>query len=180
MFRLRITLPLAPLLVGLDCAHGDRDAGCCPAPAPVDGPRMALHARRPRRRRAAEFDDHGGAGWTCRTTGASRERRARMLPAVAAWATSPTGTGWYRKAFRSPAGARGQEVWLEFDGVYMNSDVWINGVHLGRRPYGYISFAYDVTRHLVPASTWSPCGWTTRGSPTPGGTPAAGSIATSG
>ena len=62
----------------------------------------------------------------------------------------PAGIGWYRKSFRLPAGARGQDVWLEFDGIYMNSDVWINGVHLGRRPYGYIGFAYDVTRHLVP------------------------------
>jgi beta-galactosidase len=61
----------------------------------------------------------------------------------------PTGIGWYRKAFRLPSGARGREVWLEFDGVYMNSDVWINGVHLGRRPYGYSSFAYDVSKHLV-------------------------------
>lgn len=62
----------------------------------------------------------------------------------------PTGTGWYRKSFRLPAGARGREAWLEFDGVYMNSDVWVNGVHLGHRPYGYIGFAYDVTEHLVP------------------------------
>src|SRR5262249_47525571 len=62
----------------------------------------------------------------------------------------PMGTGWYRKSFRLPSGARGRDVWLEFDGVYMNSDVWINGVHLGHRPYGYISFAYDVTTHLVP------------------------------
>jgi beta-galactosidase len=64
----------------------------------------------------------------------------------------PTGTGWYRKAFRMPQEfRRGRDVaWLEFDGVYMNSDVWINGFHLGHRPYGYISFAYDVTRHLVP------------------------------
>jgi beta-galactosidase len=62
----------------------------------------------------------------------------------------PTGIGWYRKAFGLPAGSRGQEAWLEFDGVYMNSDVWINGVQLGRRPYGYISFAYDITKHLVP------------------------------
>jgi len=61
----------------------------------------------------------------------------------------PTGTGWYRKAFRLPAGVTGREVWLEFDGVYMNSDVWINGVHLGRRPYGYVSFAYELTPHLV-------------------------------
>jgi len=40
-------------------------------------------------------------------------------------------------------------VSIEFDGVYMNSDVWINGHHLGRRPYGYVSFAYDLTPHLV-------------------------------
>jgi len=62
----------------------------------------------------------------------------------------PAGVGWYRKSFRLPAGAPGRDAWLEFDGVYMNSDVWINGVHLGHRPYGYISFAYDVTRHVVP------------------------------
>jgi beta-galactosidase len=62
----------------------------------------------------------------------------------------PTGTGWYRKSFRLPSGARGREVRLELDGVYMNSDVWINGVHLGGRPYGYVSFAYDVTEHLLP------------------------------
>jgi beta-galactosidase len=62
----------------------------------------------------------------------------------------PAGTGWYRKTFRLPAGTRGQAAWLEFDGVYMNSEVWVNGVHLGKRPYGYVSFAYDVTEHLVP------------------------------
>jgi beta-galactosidase len=61
----------------------------------------------------------------------------------------PTGIGWYRKAFRLPAGARGRVAWLEFDGVYRYSDVWINGFHLGRRPYGYSSFVYDVTDHLV-------------------------------
>ena len=49
-----------------------------------------------------------------------------------------------------PASARGLEARLEFDGVYMNSDVWINGVHLGKRPYGYISFAYDISHHVVP------------------------------
>jgi beta-galactosidase len=64
----------------------------------------------------------------------------------------PTGTGWYRKAFRLPAATRGREAWLEFDGVYMNSDVWINGAHLGRRPYGYISFAYDISSYLVPGA----------------------------
>ena len=62
----------------------------------------------------------------------------------------PGGIGWYRKAFRLPANARGLEARLEFDGVYMNSDVWINGFHLGKRPYGYISFAYDISQHVVP------------------------------
>jgi beta-galactosidase len=61
----------------------------------------------------------------------------------------PTGIGWYRKAFRMPAAGGGRQAWLEFDGVYMNSDVWINGFHLGHRPYGYSSFSYDVTAHLV-------------------------------
>ena len=61
----------------------------------------------------------------------------------------PTGIGWYRKAFRLPAGPRGRETWLEFDGVYMNSDVWINGHKVGTRPYGYISFAYDITPYLT-------------------------------
>jgi beta-galactosidase len=61
----------------------------------------------------------------------------------------PSGIGWYRKAFRLPAGSRGSRAWLEFDGVHMNSDVWINGRHVGRRPYGYVSFAYDITPHLV-------------------------------
>ena len=62
----------------------------------------------------------------------------------------PGGIGWYRKSFTLPESLAEKHVEIEFDGVYMNSDVWINGVHLGRRPYGYISFAYDITRHLVP------------------------------
>jgi len=62
----------------------------------------------------------------------------------------PTGIGWYRRSLRIPPAARRQQAWLEFDGVYMNSEVWINGVSAGRRPYGYVSFAYDITRYLVP------------------------------
>src|SRR4051812_2661004 len=61
----------------------------------------------------------------------------------------PGGTGWYRKTFRLPKGSQGKSAWLELDGVYMNSDVWINGVHLGNRPNGYVSFAYDVSKHIV-------------------------------
>ena len=60
----------------------------------------------------------------------------------------PTGVGWYRKHFAVPEALRGRKVTVEFDGVYMNSDVWINGRHLGRWPYGYSSFAYDLTPFL--------------------------------
>jgi beta-galactosidase len=60
----------------------------------------------------------------------------------------PTGTGWYRKHFKIPGAYRKKEVIIEFDGVYQNSEVWINGRYLGKRPYGYISFYYDITPHL--------------------------------
>ena len=58
------------------------------------------------------------------------------------------GTGWYRKVFKLPENIQGKRVFIEFDGVYMNSDVWLNGVHLGNRPYGYSSFQYELTSHL--------------------------------
>ncbi|MGH9582971.1 MAG: glycoside hydrolase family 2 protein [Bryobacteraceae bacterium] len=60
----------------------------------------------------------------------------------------PTGIGWYRKRFTTPAAHRREKVVIEFDGVYENSEVWINGSYLGKRPYGFISFAYDLTPHL--------------------------------
>jgi beta-galactosidase len=58
------------------------------------------------------------------------------------------GIGWYRKAFTLSKNYEGRRVFIEFDGVYMNSEVWINGVHLGNRPYGYSSFQYELTQHL--------------------------------
>lgn len=61
----------------------------------------------------------------------------------------PTGIGWYRRSFTVPDGPPGRRVTIEFDGVYQNSDVWVNGHHLGSRPYGYISFYYDLTPHLL-------------------------------
>ena len=60
----------------------------------------------------------------------------------------PTGIGWYRKAFKLPVSANGKQVSIQFDGVYQNSEVWINGHYLGKRPNGYISFTYDLTPYL--------------------------------
>jgi beta-galactosidase len=60
----------------------------------------------------------------------------------------PTGVGWYRKHFAVPADLRGKMFTVQFDGVYQHSDVWLNGHHLGFRPYGYSSFTYDLTPYL--------------------------------
>jgi beta-galactosidase len=58
------------------------------------------------------------------------------------------GTGWYRKRFHLPALGAKSECEIRFDGVYMNSDVWLNGHLLGFHPYGYTTFAYDLTPYL--------------------------------
>ncbi|WBB64057.1 DUF4982 domain-containing protein [Streptomyces sp. WMMC500] len=57
------------------------------------------------------------------------------------------GVGWYRKHFALP-GTAARHHELRFDGVYQNADVWLDGEHLGFHPYGYTSFAYDLTPHL--------------------------------
>ena len=69
-------------------------------------------------------------------------------PAGVGGGALPGGVGWYRKTFTVDRDARSKRVYICFDGVYRNSDVWLNGNHLGNRPNGYISFAYDVTEHL--------------------------------
>ena len=59
------------------------------------------------------------------------------------------GTAWYRKHFNLDNDA-GKKVFIYFDGIYMNSDVWINEHHLGNHPYGYTPFYYDLTPYLKP------------------------------
>ena len=65
----------------------------------------------------------------------------------------PTGVGWYRRTFVAPEAWRGREIFVDFDGVYQNSDVWLNGQLLGHRPFGYISFEYNLTPHLKLGAT---------------------------
>jgi beta-galactosidase len=60
----------------------------------------------------------------------------------------PTGIGWYRKTFKAPGDWKNQKVSIYFEGVYMNSEVFINGKSLGIYPYGYSSFSYDLTPYL--------------------------------
>ena len=55
------------------------------------------------------------------------------------------GTSWYRKEFTLEPGKTDARIFIQFDGVYMNCDVWLNGQFLGNHPYGYTSFTYDIT-----------------------------------
>ncbi len=86
-----------------------------------------------------------GKAWTSLTIGASKVRSAkRARPGQLA--------GRHRlvsKRFPLPEAYRGRMVTIEFGGIYENSEVWINGQYLGKRPDGYIPFSYDLTPHLV-------------------------------
>ncbi|WP_281336675.1 glycoside hydrolase family 2 TIM barrel-domain containing protein [Flavobacterium eburneipallidum] len=60
----------------------------------------------------------------------------------------PTGIGWYRKTFKIAKDNKNKVVIINFEGVYMNSEVFINGKSLGIYPYGYTSFSYELTPYL--------------------------------
>lgn len=58
------------------------------------------------------------------------------------------GTGWYRKKFTLSGMDTGKLISIRFEGVYMNADVWLNGMHLGNHPYGYTGFVYDISKKI--------------------------------
>ncbi|WDF56142.1 sugar-binding domain-containing protein [Mucilaginibacter sp. KACC 22063] len=68
------------------------------------------------------------------------------------WASAtgylPGGIGWYKKSFSADASWQSKKVSIYFDGVYKNSEVWINGHYLGKRPNGFIPFEYDLTPYI--------------------------------
>jgi beta-galactosidase len=60
----------------------------------------------------------------------------------------PSGVAWYRRAFAAPPAWNGKLVSVEFEGIYMNATVYINGHELGMHPYGYTTFFHYLTPHL--------------------------------
>ncbi len=60
----------------------------------------------------------------------------------------PIGIGWYRKSFTLPESMKNKQLVIQFDGIYMNSEVWINGQFLGRHPYGFTTLQYDLTEFI--------------------------------
>jgi len=70
------------------------------------------------------------------------------FPATPGGGALPGGNGWYRKTFKLAEEDQGKIIYIDFDGVYCKSKVWINGHLLGFRPNGYVSFRYDLTPYL--------------------------------
>ena len=69
-------------------------------------------------------------------------------PATNLGGALPGGIGWYKKIFSLSETDASKQISVAFDGIYRNSEVWLNGHYLGRRPYGYSSFVYDITPYV--------------------------------
>ena len=89
-----------------------------------------------------------GAKSTCRTTGASKDAPRRTIPTGSGGGFFPAGTGWYRKTFSAPAEWKGKRVSVEFDGVYRDATVYLNGHKLGNSPTATPVSRFDLTPDL--------------------------------
>jgi beta-galactosidase len=73
-------------------------------------------------------------------------------PGGGATAYLPTGIGWYRKILSLPETIKNKKAIIQFDGVFMNSDVWVNEHFIGRYPNGFNSFYYDISDFIQPGN----------------------------
>jgi len=99
----------------------------------------------------AEVTDFNDAHW--RTVNLPHDwsiegKPDRSSPSGAGEGYFPAGVGWYRKTFSAPADWKGKRISVEFDGVYMDATVYLNGQKLGTHPYGYTGFRFDLTPYL--------------------------------
>ncbi|MBE0696905.1 MAG: hypothetical protein IH586_08270, partial [Anaerolineaceae bacterium] len=74
--------------------------------------------------------------------------RDPAAPSTTSGGFFPMGRAWYQKTIDAPEEWRGKKVLLEFEGVYMNAEIWLNENYLGRHPYGYTSFTHDLSPYL--------------------------------
>jgi beta-galactosidase len=101
---------------------------------------------------SAELDDSGWRPIDLPHDWSIELERSPASPSGSAGGYFPTGVGWYQKRFPVTEELRGSTVLVEFEGVYMNAEVWLDEHFLGRQPYGYTSFSYDLTPHLAAGS----------------------------
>ena len=59
-----------------------------------------------------------------------------------------TSVGWYRKVFTVPAEDYGKHIWLQFDGIFRDAQIWVNGFYLGHEKSGYATQTYDISEYL--------------------------------
>ena len=95
-----------------------------------------------------EFDDSGWRRLDVPHDWSVEGQFAEANPSGASGGYLPYGIGCYRKHFVVPEGSKGKRIKIRFDGVYMNSSVYLNGIYLGNRPYGFSTFEYDLTPFL--------------------------------
>jgi beta-galactosidase len=97
----------------------------------------------------ADFNDQAWKGINIPHDWSIEGKFDKDNPASPGGGALPGGIGWYRKTFTMPTQAKGKKVFIDFDGIYRNGEVWINGHYLGIRPNGYISYRYDLTPYLT-------------------------------
>jgi beta-galactosidase len=98
---------------------------------------------------AENFSDEGWRSLTLPHDWSIEGKFDEHSPATTGGGALTGGIGWYRKNFEVPAAfSQNKKIFVDFDGVYMNSEVWINNHYLGKRPYGYSSFRYELTPYL--------------------------------
>ncbi len=97
---------------------------------------------------APGFDDSGWRSLNVPHDWSIEGEFSKDNPATPGGGALPGGIGWYRKTFLVPETDKNKLIFIDFDGVYQKSEVWINGHLLGIRPYGYSSFRYELTPFL--------------------------------
>lgn len=95
-----------------------------------------------------DFDDSAWRKLTLPHDWAIEGNFSKDNPSGTGGGALPGGIGWYRKSFTLSPEQQGKNIFIDFDGVYMNSTVFINGHELGTRPYGYATFSYELTPWL--------------------------------
>jgi beta-galactosidase len=102
---------------------------------------------------AADFDDRGWRtlnlphDWAVEVPFSERGSGSHGYKAIGKNFPAAS-VGWYRKTFSIPAADLGRHITVEFDGVFRDSQVWVNGFYLGRESSGYSPFNYDITDYL--------------------------------
>jgi beta-galactosidase len=100
-----------------------------------------------------EFNDSGWQSLSLPHDWSIEGKFDEKNPATTNGGALPGGIGWYRKSFTLDRKKSDKIIYIDFDGVYRNSEVWINGHYLGKRPYGYSSFRYELTPYVYFGST---------------------------